>query len=99
MGSGVNHRPKCHRIRYLSVEPDVLVGGEEPGDAGANDADDVAQHGDEDQATIEGKDETGTAGRPDGPGEADERGQLLVGSLGGCATRMRRGTGEDMGGK
>ena len=99
MSGGVDHGPESHRVGDLTVEPDVLVGGEEPGDAGANDTNDVAQHGDEDQATIEGKDETGTAGRPDGPGEAVESGQLLVGSLRGCATRMRRGTEEDMGRK
>ena len=99
MRGRVYHRPERHRIRDLTVEPDVLVGGEEPGDAGANDKNDVAQHGDEDQATIEGKDETGTPGRPDGPGEAVESGQLLVGSLRGCATGMRRGTEEDMGRK
>jgi hypothetical protein len=46
------------------VEPDVLVGGEKPGHFGADDFDDIAQHGDEDKATVECEYETGAARCP-----------------------------------
>lgn len=48
VGSCMHHCPKCHGIRDLTVEPDILVRGEEPGELGPNDTDDVAQHGDQD---------------------------------------------------
>ena len=82
MGCGVDHSPEGKRVGDLTVEPDVLVGGEEPGDAGANDTNDVAQHGDEDEATIERQDEAGTSGYPDRPSERVQRGKFRVGCLG-----------------
>lgn len=70
MRSGVNHSPECHRIRDLSVEPDVLVRGEEPGEPGTNDTDNVTQHRHQNHPTIEGQYETGTTRDPYGPLEA-----------------------------
>ena len=45
VSSGVHHGPECHGVGNLPVEPNVLVGGEEPGNAGADNTDNVAQHG------------------------------------------------------
>jgi len=49
------------------MEPDILVCREEPCKFGANDTDDIAEHGDQEQASIERKCETSTTGRPDRP--------------------------------
>ena len=81
MGGGVHHCPESHRVGDLSMEPNVLVGGEEPGNLGTDDADDVAQHGEEDKATIEGKNETSAARRPDRKTESVEASKLRVGCL------------------
>ena len=51
-------RPESQRVCDLSVEPDVLVGREEPHHLGADNTDDVAQHGNEDHETVVAKDET-----------------------------------------
>lgn len=40
----VYHRPEQHLVRDLAVEPDVLVGGEQPGDVWPDEPDEVAQH-------------------------------------------------------
>jgi hypothetical protein len=48
------------------MEPDVLVGGEEPSELGTDDTDDVSKHWNEDQTSIEGQDKTSTARDPDG---------------------------------
>lgn len=67
MGCSVNHCPKRHGIRNLSMEPDILVRGEEPCKFGANNTDDITEHGDQKQASIERKGETSTTRRPDRP--------------------------------
>ena len=82
MPGRVHHRPKGHRVRDLTVEPDVLIGREQPCELGADDADDVPQHRDEDEATIERQDEAGTSGYPDRPSERVQRGKFRVGCLG-----------------
>ena len=69
VSSGVDHGPECHGVGDLPVEPDVLVGGEEPGNAGADNTDNVAQHWHENETTIERKDETCTTRDPDRPSE------------------------------
>ena len=40
----MHHRPEQHLVCYLTMEPDVLVGGEEPGYIGPDVPDEVAQH-------------------------------------------------------
>ena len=70
MGCGVNHCEKGHRVSDLTVEPDVFVGREEPGQLGTDDLDDVAKHGDEDHATIISQDETSATRAPDGEGKS-----------------------------
>ena len=81
MSGGVDHGPESHGVRDLSVEPDVLVGGEEPSETGADDTDDVPQHGHKDHGTIECEDKTSTSGRPDRPGQPVQGSQLLVSGL------------------
>jgi hypothetical protein len=78
VGCGVDHGPKGHRVRDLSVEPDILVRREQPSQFGANDTNDVSQHGYEDKGTIEGQDEACSTGNPDGKLEGVERAQARV---------------------
>ena len=78
MSGSVDHGPEGHRVGHLSVEPDVLVGRESPGETGADDTDDVPQHGDEDQATIECENKTCTSRRPHGPRQCVQSKELLV---------------------
>jgi hypothetical protein len=63
------------------MEPNILVGREEPCQLWSDDANDVAEHWDEDQATIESEDETGPTGGPDGPLEGVESGKSLAHEL------------------
>ena len=65
VGRSMYHGPESHRICNLSVEPDVLIGREEPAQFWADEANNIAQHGEEDQAPIEGENETGTTRSPD----------------------------------
>lgn len=65
VGSSVNHGPESHGVGDLSVEPDVLVSGEEPLHSGTDDTEDVAEHGNKDKATIVCENETGATGSPD----------------------------------
>lgn len=60
------------------MEPDVLVGGEEPRELGANNANDIAQHGNQEQSSIKRKGETSTSRSPDRPFQSIESGQLGV---------------------
>lgn len=64
------------------MEPNVLVGGEKPGHARANNTDNVPQHRDEDEASIEGKNEPSSSGRPYRPCQPVQGSQLLVSGLG-----------------
>lgn len=78
---GVHHCPERHGIGHLSMEPDVLVRGEQPSELGTDDADDVAEHGEEDKATIVSENETSAARSPDGKLETVQGSQLLVSEL------------------
>jgi len=46
VGRGVDNSIEEHLVCDLSVEPDVLIGGEEPSQLWANDTDDIAEHWD-----------------------------------------------------
>ena len=87
VGRGVNHGPEGHRIGNLSVEPNVLIGREEPAEFRADEANNVAQHRDEDQASIESENETGTTRRPDRPFEGVEASKPSIGVLFPCELR------------
>lgn len=63
----MDHGPKGHRVRDLPVEPDILIGGEEPSEFGADETDDVAQHGHQDESSVEGENKTSPSRCPDGP--------------------------------
>lgn len=62
--------PEQNLVGDHAVEPDILVCRKRPGQLGPNNTNDVAQHWDEDEATIECKDETCAARRPNGPFES-----------------------------
>jgi hypothetical protein len=81
---GVDHGPEGHRVGDLPMEPDVLVGGEQPSQLGAHDADDVAEHWEEDEGAVEGQDEARTTGDPDRKLERVEAAQTRV-----CFLRRR----------
>jgi len=78
VGSCVNHGPESHGVCDLTMEPDIFVSREKPGETGTNNANDVAKHGHENQTSVEGKYETCTSGGPDGPFQAIQRSQFLV---------------------
>lgn len=81
MGRGVDHCEKGHGVSNLTMEPDVFVGREEPGQLGTDDLDDIAKHGNEDHATIISQDETSATGTPDGEGKGVETSETSVGCL------------------
>ena len=67
------------------MEPNVFVGGEQPGQLWTDETDDVPQHGDEDEEAIDGEDETSTTGDPDGEPErvqALEKGVDILAGVG-----------------
>lgn len=55
MSSGMNHSPKRHGISDLTMEPNVLVCREQPSHTWTNDTDDIPEHGDENEETIDGE--------------------------------------------
>ncbi len=63
------------------MEPDILISGEEPSQARSDDTNDVTEHREEDQATVESQDETSAAGYPNGPFEGVKSGQPCIGCL------------------
>lgn len=63
------------------MEPDVLVGREKPGELGPNEANDVTEHGNENETAIIGEDEACTARYPDREFESVQSTELLVGFL------------------
>jgi hypothetical protein len=81
MSGGVNHCKECHRVSDLTMEPDIFVGGEEPGQLGTDDFDDVAEHGHENHKAVICQDETSATGAPDGKGKSVETSQTGVGLL------------------
>jgi hypothetical protein len=64
MGRRVDYRPEGHRVGDLPVEPDVLVDRDEVGQRRTENTDYVAQQRDEDQASVESENKTGTARDP-----------------------------------
>jgi hypothetical protein len=48
VGGSVDHCPKGHRVGDLTVEPNVLIGGEKPGEFRPDDTNDISQHREED---------------------------------------------------
>ena len=74
----MKHCPKGHGVRHLSVEPDVLVGRECPSKLGTNDANDVAQHRQENKAAIISQDEPSTTRGPHGKPKPVQGTELLV---------------------
>jgi hypothetical protein len=54
------------------MEPDVLVSREQPSHMWSNDTDDVPQHGDKDEPSVQRQDKTGTTRRPYGEVERIE---------------------------
>jgi hypothetical protein len=50
---------------YLSMEPDVFLGREQPHKLGTNDTNDIAKHREKDTAVV-GKNEASPAKSPDG---------------------------------
>jgi hypothetical protein len=81
MSCSMNHGPESHRICDLSVEPDIFIGGKQPSKFWADNADNIAQHGDEDKTAIEGKHKTSATRCPNGIFQAVETSQLEVGCL------------------
>ena len=63
------------------MEPNVFIGGEEPGELGTDDTDDVAQHGQQNEAAVEGKDETSATGCPHRPFEGVQTSETSVSDL------------------
>lgn len=78
VGGGVHDGPENHGISDLTMEPNVLIGGEKPCKPWANDTDDVAQHWEENKTAIVSKNETCTARDPDGIRERVEGAQVWV---------------------
>ena len=66
VGGSVDHGPKGHRVGDLTVEPDVLIGGEKPGELWSDETNNVSQHWDKDEATIVGEDKPCASGSPNG---------------------------------
>jgi hypothetical protein len=48
----MKHSPESHRVGNLTVEPNVFIRWEEPGQLGSDDSDYVSQHWDENQAAV-----------------------------------------------
>lgn len=66
VGGGVDHCPKSHRVGDLTVEPDVLIGGEKPSELWSDYANNVSQHREEDEAAIVSEDEPRASRGPNG---------------------------------
>lgn len=81
VSSGVYHCPESHGVCDLSMEPNVFIGGEQPGELGTNDTDDIAQHRKENKTSGISENETGTTRRPDREREAIQNVELLVSFL------------------
>jgi hypothetical protein len=81
VGGSMNHGPESHGIGNLSVEPDVFIGREQPLQLGPEYAKNISKHWEEDQTTVEGKNETCTTGDPHGPSQTIESSELFVVSL------------------
>lgn len=81
VSGSMDHSPESHRVGDLTVEPDVLVGREQPLNLGSDDTNDIPKHGKENKTSVEGKNETCTTGGPYGPRQSIESSKLRVGCL------------------
>lgn len=63
------------------MEPDVLICGEEPCEFRADNTNDIAEHGDQEQSSIKREGETSTTRGPDRPCQSIEGSQLRVSDL------------------
>jgi len=81
VGGSMNYTPESHRVSHLTMEPNVFISRECPSKPGTDDADDVAQHGKEDETSIVCKDEAGSTRDPYRPSQGIECGKLGIGSL------------------
>ena len=72
------HCPEGHGVCDLPMEPNVFIGGEQPGELGTNDADNIAKHWKEDKTPSIGENETGTTRSPDREREAIQSVELLI---------------------
>lgn len=81
VGSGMDHCPESHRVGHLSVEPNVLIRGEQPCKLGADDSNNVAQHRYKDKGAIKGENETSPTRNPDGIFQAVESSQARISFL------------------
>lgn len=54
MSGGVNYSPEEHTVCDLAVKPNVLIGRESPRQFGPDNLDYVSQHGQKDEAAVEG---------------------------------------------
>lgn len=75
---GVYHGPESHGVGDLSMEPDVLICREKPCEAGTNDTNDISQHWNQNEATIEGEGETCPSRNPYGECQSVESREFLV---------------------
>jgi hypothetical protein len=62
VSSGVDNGPEEHLIGDLTVEPNIFIGREQPSQPWADDADDIAEHWDQNETTIKGQNQTCTTG-------------------------------------
>lgn len=72
------------------MEPDILVGREQPGEFRPDNTDNVTKHREQNQSSIESKHETRSTGAPNGELEAVESSQFCVGFLQAESDQRRR---------
>ena len=75
------------------MEPNVLVGGEEPCKLGTDDTNDIAQHRDKDETAIECEYQTGATRNPNREFEAVQTGKPGVRRLERFSAKSERGQG------
>lgn len=72
------HCPEGHGVCDLSMEPNVFIGREQPGELGTDDTDDIAKHRKENETSGIGENEPGPTRRPDREFEAIQNVEFLV---------------------
>lgn len=81
VGRSVDRGPERHRVGHLFMEPDIFVDREEVTQPWADDTDNVAKQGDEDQASIESENKASTTRDPDGVLESIKGREPMIGIL------------------
>ena len=81
MGSCMDNGPEQHLVGNLPMEPNILVGRESPGEFRPDDPNNVTEHRQEDETSVERKDETGASGSPNRPCETVESGKPCISGL------------------